>query len=73
MVEKYAQAVTKMKDITVIPEGNPTSWLFQFYSHAVDVDRTMPPRLLASMQGPLLPIHTACSRLTCGTHAELTV
>ena len=41
MVEKYARAVAKMMDKTVIPEGNPTSWLFQFYSHAVDGNRTM--------------------------------
>lgn len=41
MVEKYARAVAKMMDNAQIPEANPTSWLFQFYLHAVDGDKTM--------------------------------
>jgi tyrosinase len=40
MLEKYARAVAKMMDKTQIPEGSPTSWLFQFYTHGVPNDRT---------------------------------
>jgi tyrosinase len=35
MLEKYARAVAKMNDRAVIPEADPKSWLFQWYSHAV--------------------------------------
>ena len=35
MVEKYARAVGIMMDTSKIPELNPTSWLFQWYTHAV--------------------------------------
>jgi tyrosinase len=40
MLEKYARAVAKMMDGAQIREGNPTSWLFQFYTHGVPNDRT---------------------------------
>ena len=38
MLVKYATAVNQMK--TAIAEGDPTSWIFQWYSHAVRPDRT---------------------------------
>jgi tyrosinase len=40
MLKKYAQAVTKMMDTAQIPEADPTSWLFQWYSHAVPTSTT---------------------------------
>ena len=40
MLEKYARAVAKMMDGAQIPEGNPSSWLFQFYTHGIPNDRT---------------------------------
>jgi tyrosinase len=41
MLEKYARAVAKMMDPTQIPERSPSSWLFQWYSHAVDGFKSM--------------------------------
>jgi tyrosinase len=41
MLEKYARAVGKMMDRTQVPEGHPSSWLFQWYTHAVDGSRSM--------------------------------
>jgi tyrosinase len=41
MLEKYARAVSKMMDSTQIPEADPTSWLFQWYTHGVAADRTL--------------------------------
>src|SRR5688572_2212369 len=38
MIEKYARAVSKMAES---PEGDPSSWLFQWYTHAVRSDRSM--------------------------------
>src|SRR5262245_51076937 len=40
MLEKYARAVAKMMDGAQIREGNPTSWMFQFYTHGIPTDRT---------------------------------
>jgi tyrosinase len=36
MAEKYARAVAIMADTTKTPEGSPLSWLFQWYTHAVN-------------------------------------
>ncbi len=41
MLEKYARAVAKMMDNTQTPERHPRSWLFQWYTHAVDPERSM--------------------------------
>jgi len=35
MLKFYNTAVAKMMDTTVIPEGSPRSWLFQWYTHSV--------------------------------------
>ena len=35
MLKIYRAAVKKMMDHSQIPEGNPTSWVFQWYTHAV--------------------------------------
>lgn len=35
MLNTYKNAVTKMMDTTQIPKGDPTSWAFQWYTHAV--------------------------------------
>lgn len=35
MLATYKTAVGKMMDTTQIPEGDPTSWVFQWYTHAV--------------------------------------
>ena len=37
MLQKYAAAVSQMK--TTIAESSPTSWLFQWYTHAVRPDQ----------------------------------
>ncbi|MES2039050.1 MAG: tyrosinase family protein [Pseudomonadota bacterium] len=38
MLEIYAGAVRKMMDATLYPEGDPRSWLFQWYTHMVRSD-----------------------------------
>jgi tyrosinase len=35
MLQIYKQAVGKMKNKTIIPEGDPRSWTFQWYTHWV--------------------------------------
>jgi tyrosinase len=41
MIEKYARAVAKMMDAAQNPEKSPTSWLFQWYTHAVAGNKTL--------------------------------
>ncbi|MBV8547147.1 MAG: tyrosinase family protein, partial [Acidobacteria bacterium] len=40
MLKIYAGAVKKMMDAAQIKEGNPHSWVFQWYTHFVRRDRT---------------------------------
>jgi len=44
MLQKYATAVGQMK--TAIAENSPTSWVFQWYTHAVRGDRTKAAELM---------------------------
>jgi tyrosinase len=39
MLAIYADAVRKMMDTRIYPEGDPRSWLFQWYTHYVRPDR----------------------------------
>ena len=41
MLEKYARAVAKMMDTAQMPERDPRSWLSQWYTHAVNPQRSM--------------------------------
>jgi tyrosinase len=50
MLKIYAQAVGKMK--TAIAEGNPTSWVFQWYAHFVKGDTTKAAELARIYPSP---------------------
>jgi len=40
MLSIYVEAIKKMMDKSVIPETDPRSWMFQWYTHAVRPDRS---------------------------------
>lgn len=47
MLQLYQTAVANMKDATKTPEGSPTSWLFQWYTHWVPGAMTPGPKAAA--------------------------
>jgi tyrosinase len=67
MLKKYAQAVKLMK---AKPHGDPLSWQFQWYTHAVPSNTTKAAQLLA-VYGPNPSPHKALATLmwnTCQAH-----
>ena len=67
MLKKYAQAVKLMK---ARPHGDPLSWQFQWYTHAVPSNTTKPAQLLA-VYGPNPSPQKALASLmwnTCQAH-----
>jgi tyrosinase len=73
MLEIYAAAVKKMKDTTAIKEGDPHSWTFQWYTHAVRRDRSKASEI-ARIYAATPPPNTAWKALanemwnTCQSH-----
>ena len=52
MLDIYRQAVGIMMDNTAIPEGDPTSWIFQWYIHGVRGDTTKAAEIARIYPGP---------------------
>lgn len=69
MLNVYAQAVQRMKNNAQVPERNPRSWTFQWYTHFVRGDRTKAQELTRLYPTPS-PLRNLANEMwnTCQAH-----
>lgn len=67
MLQRYEEAVRRMM---ALPASNPSSWVFQWYTHAVRNDRTKAGELNAVFGSAASPARTLADRTwnTCRAH-----
>jgi tyrosinase len=72
MLKIYAGAVGKMMATTQSSPGNPLSWLFQWYTHAVPDDRTKAAELARIYPSASDPNRALASKVwsTCEAHSN---
>jgi tyrosinase len=74
MLKIYARAVGKMMELSDTDPGNPSSWLFQWYTHSVRGDKTKTAEIERIYSSASDPHRTLAQAMwgTCQAHSDST-